>query len=115
MLSNLTIEPRPRNKLIKPTPRSKCVVCCRMYQKGKLNQKTCSRLCYQSLALARQRVKARRARGLDDLTLPTALCVVCGDPFEQRQQNYVCCGEPECKKKRAGETYKALKAKARGV
>ena len=109
MLDDLTIKPRPRTELVKTTPKSKCVVCCRMYQKAKLNQKTCSRLCYQSLALARQRVKARRARGLSDLTLPTALCVVCGSTFEQRQQNYVCCGKPECKKGRAKQSYEAWK------
>ncbi len=115
MLSDLTIKPRPRTNLSKQAPRIKCVVCNRVFQKAKRNQKTCSRLCYQSLALARQRVNARRARGLGDLTLPIVNCAACGDPFEQKQQNYVCCGKSECRKKRASDTYKALKVKTDGM
>ena len=114
MLDDLTIKPRPRTKLVN-TPETRCFVCYRKFKKKKINQKVCSRLCYQSLMTARQRVNSIRARGLTELPPPIAHCVICGDEFERRQVNYVCCGKLECKKERAKQSYKAWKPKAHGV
>lgn len=110
MLHDLVIKARPRTKLATPIPRTKCVVCARLFQKKKRNQITCSKLCHENLALARQRVNRLRERGLDNGELPTKACVICGNEFEQRQRNYICCGSSVCKKERAAQRYKLWSA-----
>ena len=101
MMSDLTIRPRARTELVTPIPQTRCFVCYHLFRKKKQNQKVCSKLCKNALNMARVKVRRLREQGIgDDGKLPCAICVICKEPFERKQVNFVTCGKKECIRQR---------------